>query len=647
MIKKFFNKWFLFTCLLCVVLLVASLGTYGTTQMPSNYYQTAEWESNMYDSTVFKLTLNKDDDGNVAYAKSVWIKLGGYDYSTTSKTVSMRLTTATSQTGTYSSGYGGGDKSITGINQTLNSFYKAWDITSTSTSRVYYQLATKSVFKIDEIVVLDENGDKVGLEILYSGPTAKTDEITSTIKSSEYAYRVEHAKRLIDEQSLFNTDYVNGNKYFTTERQSFTELERITLESVRNILSGYGQYVDGTVNAFGLELIAVGVAIFGGNTFGIRFMPLVFTLLTVFVAYAIGKLLLGKESYGFLTALLYAAGGFALSGATLGTVNPIFTFFVVTSFYFMFKFYKKGVNYNNKIKSLTPLALSGIFFAFALSTKMQALYSLLGLVVLFVLTILRTVKVSKSKTANLIGDELYDAEYILRRKITLSLVTFLAFTVLFAILWLALTFVFALGAYAGAHQGATLGEFIVYIFGAFGRVNATTYSNYNQSNILAYLINFKAEKASAVKFVSGNVVLSAMALFSLIYLTSYVLSMYVSKAPEVKTKEFKKQVLTPYILLGVAFIANLVLSLFNANGALGEFMHTSVFYYAMISLCFSVIKNDENKALFTVKGNAIKISDIVLYALIAFAIVALGFSYVRLIGIPVDKYLFNILAIKW
>ena len=643
--KKFIKSSTLILIILCLVFSIMSIGTFGTVKMADSYYSTQKWDSNNLDSVVFQLTLN-EKDGNKVLPSSVWAKVSGVP---NGENVTLSLTTATSLTSSFSKSYQCGEKSFTKDYQNLSTYVKLWSPSITSTSRVYFQLQTNGAIKIDELVVLDENNAKIKAEVIYAGPSSSaTGKLSSTIKSEQYAQRIVEAKKLFDEQADFDYSNVNSGKYKLSPLKALSEKEMYMLESVRNLVNNDGNFVDTSVNPLGIELIAIGTLIFGANTFGLRIIPFLFAVATLIVAYFIGKLLFDKESAGILLAVIYLLSGFILSLGTHGYVNSIAIFFTLLSFYFMFTFYKRGVNYYAKVKTLAPLALSGVFFALGFLTTPQIIYSLGALILLFVLTLVRTYKVNKVKIESKVTEEEIDqAKYVLRRKINLSIVTFLLFYVFAFVILSVIVTLISQNLYLSAFENSNFISIFTKLFTNVRNSVKTSYSNSNQVHVFQHLVNFKAERVSLNKYITGNVALSILSLFSLLYSTAHVILVLTSKDGEKNKKEFKKNVFTPYVLLITAFLFNYVLSFINKDTSISLFSYSSVFYYAFIVLAYSIIRKDDKSKLLSKGSVVINITDVVFVVILIFAAVLLGFGYVRLIGIPVAKLPFGILSIYW
>jgi dolichyl-phosphate-mannose-protein mannosyltransferase len=80
---------------------------------------------------------------------------------------------------------------------------------------------------------------------------------------------------------------------------------------------------------FGKMLIAVGMLIFGYNSLGWRFVPLLFGLQTVCLAYWLGRTLFGSKRAGWMAAAFVAADGFFISYSRSGLLDGMMISFML------------------------------------------------------------------------------------------------------------------------------------------------------------------------------------------------------------------------------------------------------------------------------------------------------------------------------
>ena len=80
---------------------------------------------------------------------------------------------------------------------------------------------------------------------------------------------------------------------------------------------------------FGKLIISVGMLIFGYNSLGWRFGPLLFGLQTVLLSYWLGRLVFGNKRAGFMAAAFVAADGFFISYSRSGLLDGTMVSFML------------------------------------------------------------------------------------------------------------------------------------------------------------------------------------------------------------------------------------------------------------------------------------------------------------------------------
>jgi dolichyl-phosphate-mannose--protein O-mannosyl transferase len=80
---------------------------------------------------------------------------------------------------------------------------------------------------------------------------------------------------------------------------------------------------------FGKMLIAVGMLLFGYNSLGWRFVPLLFGLQSVFLAYWLARALFGSKRAGWMAAAFMAADGFFISYSRSGLLDGMMISFML------------------------------------------------------------------------------------------------------------------------------------------------------------------------------------------------------------------------------------------------------------------------------------------------------------------------------
>lgn len=168
---------------------------------------------------------------------------------------------------------------------------------------------------------------------------------------------------------------------------------------------GYDFYVYGTFPLIFTKALAIFLGKDNYNDFTIlgRYLSASVDFFCVVLVYKIGKLLFQKNSYiPYFIAFFYAISVYPIQSAHFFTTDTFLNFFMLSSFYFILKFYFVSTS-NPKRKSnflieSINLLLSSLFFALALGSKISALYILpLNLAVIFASQVFKYFSSTKKK----------------------------------------------------------------------------------------------------------------------------------------------------------------------------------------------------------------------------------------------------------
>ena len=173
---------------------------------------------------------------------------------------------------------------------------------------------------------------------------------------------------LFDEQEL----YGEGITY--QEQTIFDEIYHG--RTAYEFLHGLPIY-ENTHPPLGKTLISVGIAVFGMNPFGWRFMCVVFGSLMMPFIYLFGLRLTGKTRYACLAAVLLGTDFMHFTLSRIATIDIIVAFFILGMFYFMYAFVSS--------EKRRYLLLAGLFTGLGCATKWTGIYALFGLFVVFLL----------------------------------------------------------------------------------------------------------------------------------------------------------------------------------------------------------------------------------------------------------------------
>lgn len=204
--------------------------------------------------------------------------------------------------------------------------------------------------EIREIVCLDENGNPV------------------------LPVNVEEYPNLFDEQQL----YVATPSYY--DQTMFDEVYhgRTAYEFLRG-LSIY----ENTHPPLGKSIISIGIAIFGMNPFGWRFMSAVFAILMVPVFYLFAHKMFYRTGIACFSTILLETAFMNTTLGRIATIDIIVAFFVIGMFTFLYGY----VTALEEKESFQTQALwllgAGFSTAFAISTKWTGFYAAAGIAVIF------------------------------------------------------------------------------------------------------------------------------------------------------------------------------------------------------------------------------------------------------------------------
>jgi predicted membrane-bound dolichyl-phosphate-mannose-protein mannosyltransferase len=245
----------------------------------------------------------------------------------------------------------------------------------TSSDRVFIEVASGSL-RISEIVLVSKDGG-----IIYFEADAVTD-----LSGGQNALAAFDEQNLLPKSNSLMTDM-----YFDEIYHARTAFEQI---------NGFEIY-EWTHPPLGKTIISLGIRLFGMNPFGWRFMSALFGCLIVPLIYLFGKKLFGSTLYAALLALFISFDGLHLTLSRIATLDSIAVFFMVLTYYFMLCFYKTNARKNDAAfkKSLLYLALSGITFGAAAAVKWTNVYAGLGLLAIFLYTLIRGVRAGATANA--------------------------------------------------------------------------------------------------------------------------------------------------------------------------------------------------------------------------------------------------------
>ena len=133
----------------------------------------------------------------------------------------------------------------------------------------------------------------------------------------------------------------------------------------------------------GKVLMSLSVAVFGMTPFGWRFAGAMMGVLMIPGLYLMARLLLKKRACVIGAVLLLCFDFMHFTQTRIATIDSFVVCFIIWSYYFMLSWF--FMDYWNKpfLKTLVPLACSGLFMGLSIASKWTGCYAAVGLAVLF------------------------------------------------------------------------------------------------------------------------------------------------------------------------------------------------------------------------------------------------------------------------
>ncbi len=655
--KNFISKNLNYILLLAIALIffiISLVPVVMFSAKPASYYQTGELgEEGYYNSLCYKIDL-EDEKYTL---NSIYINFGGLDYTEKNDGADTYLEIYTSfarseSTSFYNQSCLVGEDNF--YDKIINDYkyVKAGDwqplITNISYSAYqYFLLSTESKFKINELAFVGKNkaGDLVLLkaEAIGAGAKQRIKGVRSALSNSpEFdttAAGIAEAALLIDEAHTFSVNNILENYSYYND-YSYADEENILFESVRNVASGRGNFIDLRVNPVGQYLISFFGAGFGQTVTGMRVIAMIYSLLTLVLLYFVALMMFNKKYLALILPFIYAIGGISLSFSTTASVVPIFAFFIMLSFYAAYKFYKKGVSNGKMMKDLSNVFLFGAAFAAAFSVKSQALYFAPFLVGIFVVGIIRQYRAYAVRKAAAEEKDLPKIKDNYVKKVTYTCASAVASAVLLTFLISLAGFVIASASY-GIFTGKNGFESSIYCIGkSFTAYYKTTYSAISRTSPLGFIINYKATQLCANKFVFGNVLLLAVNLFAVIFGAAYSVIICVEQKKNYKA-ERKFNFFIPYIFSAVTAAGSLLMYL------IGGAKTAEIFYlpFIFMAICTVAVINsfeiEKTGTLFRIKSYEVTVSRLITAILLIMATANFALCFAGLTGITINQSVYN------
>ena len=648
-VKNFFARWSKFTK--AALILVLALFVVGACTIGGFNGGGGACFLQADSSVVFYL-----DYQNSATLDKVYINAGtAYTEIGSTYTITVRTASATSTSDSpWGSSYGFGAKTFSNVYSSsanaVGTNYN-WvqvrdesnDSTLTSTRRLV-QITASCDMLINEVVFVDTNGSVIPAYVDYDTVHAFFNANSSyQWDTFGTAFRTQRGYDGLSDLVDAQYNYTAGD----TAYSNFTEDEMYTLMQIENVveLGSRGLSQGSVFNAdtdhgtFAVLPYALSTLIFGRSAFGLRIVSVLFMAATVWMVWLLARELFArgdskKEGWAFLTACLFAGGGLALTVGRLGLYLPMLAFFIVGSFYFMYRFFDRGLSEEKPAKSACNILVSGLLFALAVASDPKILLAGVGIVALFIAGVVRLERQYRAKRQALRG-EMREAnaketsrEVMLENAAAaeeksaalggeLSYARRLVYLLFFAAFVLGSFLLIVLSAipsysalvylYDPNPASATAGIFdlLGHMFGdAFSLTNATSFTAGNAVNAFGWFIGLKgatlfsatADGTYIALNAQVNLAMAVTALVGFLFLTVYAILYCVTGGQKgAYASKHAPTVLRAYFVLLAGLVSALLPYLFAGQVSAAQSMLFNCFYLAFIPLTFFTVSAQDTR----------------------------------------------------
>ncbi len=631
------SKFHLITVgLIAIIFTVIAVFGLGGTGLPSTYYQTGEFDSTTgYNTLIYKIDYSSDN----YVLDSVWLNVGSADFKNGNSSVSFISGLASSQSGSFRQ-----VKSRSYINDPSSPKTGEWICIVNSSdvsgyaSRTYYSLniSVTTCVKLNEIAFVgSNNGEKSVLTASAVGSGVKNSITSSIENSSEFARSdsaVAAANVLIDETASFDLNkIITDGSYDNSAALSGTEA--LTVEGVRNFCSGRSYYVGKKANPLGIYMLSVGTAVFGYNALGVRIIPLVFSVANVILLYIVGSFCFGKKRAGVLFSGLYALGGYSLTYAVTSSVNAITLTFLISAFYFFYKFVRKGISNGAPVKSYLNILFGGLCYAFAVCVQSQSAYVGIAFTGIFAFGMVRQYKAYVGRKNSFEYNASAEKTAYLR-KMSFTLICGIISLSVLPILLLGVSFLTGYKTLSGYYLTTGLFDY------TFAHLKQCFTGSGTGNSIIGWVVNYEAELISDGKYAFGNMVLTFINLFAVLYGLCYVILLLTDKNKNRLDSSVKYGVIMPYIIFVGTFLVSYLMH-FVGIGSTGDFYISSVFMSGVTVGLVNTFEKADTKPLFNVGGVSVTVTGLITAVVLAASIVAFGLAVPAFLGLDANASLYS------
>lgn len=246
------------------------------------------------------------------------------------------------------------DLSKVNTNESMPLVFRWINVNLTGTAKVtkvFFQIS-KPIVELKQIAIIDRNKNYISDYSLSSTPYDKRDDLTGLTS--------EVVPKHFDMNSFWNSIAVWDEVYYAT-----------TAFQLVNFLPPY-VYVHPPL---GMLIIGLGILIFGMSPFAWRFMPLLSGILVLPLIYIFTKKISKSRVAACIACLLLCFDFMHYVICKMASIDSIVTLFIFAEYFLLYLYLESRPEKDKWQESFRYLFGAGVMFAFAISTKWSALFS--------------------------------------------------------------------------------------------------------------------------------------------------------------------------------------------------------------------------------------------------------------------------------
>lgn len=137
----------------------------------------------------------------------------------------------------------------------------------------------------------------------------------------------------------------------------------------------------------GKLIMSIGIRIFGMNPFGWRIMGVLFGIAMLPFLYLLARRMFKETWISAVATTLFAFDFMHFTQTRIATIDVFVTFFIICSYYFMYKYYQTSFYDTSLKQTFVTLGCCGVLMGCQMAAKWTGVYAAAGLAVLFFITL--------------------------------------------------------------------------------------------------------------------------------------------------------------------------------------------------------------------------------------------------------------------